>query len=168
MYVNSQNLAQLEGLYPSEGGPYPYRMGGSVTGRFWNLEKHLPCQEPPWGELYAVNVNTGKIAWEVNLGITDSLPEGKQNTGRPNIGGSIVAAGGVVFIGAQMTSAFVHLTPKPAKSYGRISSAAAAHSVPSTYLGADGKKYVVIASAGGTFLDDPITDDSITAFALNR
>jgi quinoprotein glucose dehydrogenase len=168
MYVNSQNLAQLEGLYPSNGGPYPYRMSGSVTGRFWNPEKHLPCQQPPWGELYAVNVNTGKIAWEVSLGVTDSFPEGKQNTGRPNIGGSIVTAGAVVFIGATDDQRFRAFDAKTGKELWAYKLAAAAHSVPSTYLGADGKQYVVIASAGGTFLDDPVTDDSITAFALSR
>jgi quinoprotein glucose dehydrogenase len=168
MYVNSQNLAQLEGLYSTDGGPYPYRIGGSVTGRFWDREKRQPCQQPPWGELYAVNVNTGKIAWEVNLGVTDSLPEGKQNTGRPNIGGSIVTAGAVVFIGATDDQRFRAFDAKTGKELWAYKLAAAAHAVPSTYLGADGKQYVAIASAGGTFLDDPITDDSITAFALSR
>ncbi len=168
MYVNSQNLAQLEGLYPAKDGPYPYRMSGSVTGRFWNEEKRLPCQQPPWGELYAVNVNTGKIAWHVNLGVTDSFPAGKQNTGRPNIGGSIVTAGGVVFIGATDDQRFRAFDSKTGKELWAYKLGAAAHAVPSTYLGADGKQYVVITSAGGTFLNDPVTDDSITAFAVSK
>ena len=36
----------------------------------------------------------------MTLGITDELPDGKKNTGRPNMGGSTATAGGVVFIGA--------------------------------------------------------------------
>ena len=168
MYVNSQDLAQLEGLYPAENGPYPYRMTGSVTGRFWNEEKRLPCQQPPWGDLFAINVNTGKIAWRVNLGVTDSLPEGKQNTGRPNLGGSIVTAGGVVFIGATDDQRFRAFDAKTGKELWAYKLGAAAHAVPTTYQGSDGKQYVVIASAGGTFLNDPITDDSITAFAISK
>jgi quinoprotein glucose dehydrogenase len=142
-------------------------MSGSVTGRFWDEEKRLPCQQPPWGELYAVNVNAGKIAWQVNLGITDSLPEGKQNTGRPNIGGSIVTAGGVVFIGATDDQRFRAFDAKTGKELWAHKLGAAAHAVPSTYE-AGGKQYVVIASGGGTFLNDPITDDSITAFTVSQ
>ncbi len=168
MYVNSQDLGQLEGLYPTTDGPYPYHMSGSVTGRFWNEDKKLPCQEPPWGRLFAINVNTGNIAWQVKLGVTDSLPEGKQNTGRPNIGGSIVTAGGVVFIGATDDQRFRAFDAKTGKELWAYKLGAAAHAVPSTYLGSDGKQYVVIASAGGTFLNDPITDDSITAFAVGK
>lgn len=166
LFVNSQSLAQLEGLYPDDGGNYPYRMGGSVTGRFWDEPKRLPCQQPPWGELYAINVNTGRIAWKSNLGVTDSLPEGKQNTGRPNIGGSIVTAGGVIFIGATDDQRFRAFDAKTGKELWAYKLGAAAHAVPATYQGADGRQYVVIASAGGTFLNDPVIDDSITAFAL--
>ena len=57
-------------------------------------ESSWPCQKPPWGLLTAVNANTGDIAWQVRLGVTDELPEGKQNTGRVNLGGSIATAGG--------------------------------------------------------------------------
>ena len=59
----------------------------------------MPCNQPPWGEMVAVNVNSGDIAWKVPLGVTDSLPADKQNTGRPGIGGSIATAGGLVFVG---------------------------------------------------------------------
>ena len=60
----------------------------------------MPCQQPPWGELTAVNVNTGEFAWRVPLGVTDSLPADKQKTGRPGNGGTIATAGGLVFVGA--------------------------------------------------------------------
>ncbi len=166
MYVNTQDLAQVEGLFPNPDGPLAYRMSGSVTGRFWDEEKRLPCNQPPWGQLFAINVNTGKIAWQVKLGVTDSLPEGKRDTGRPNIGGPINTAGGLVFIGATDDGRFRAFDSKSGKELWAYKLAAAAHAVPVTYLGSDGKQYVVIASAGGTFLNDPITDDSVTAFAI--
>jgi quinoprotein glucose dehydrogenase len=36
-----------------------------------------------------------------------------------------------------------------------------------TYQGRDGRQYVVIASTGGGFFNNPVTDDSIMAFALD-
>ncbi len=118
MFVKSQDLAQLEGLVPATDGLYPYRMGGSVGGRFWDPDKRLPCQLPPWGNLYAVNVKTGKVAWKVKLGVTDSFPAALQNTGRPNIGGSIATAGGLVFIGATDDARFRALMPRLVPSCG--------------------------------------------------
>ena len=59
------------------------------------------CQQPPWGELTAVNANTGEIVWQVPLGEFDELTaKGVPKTGAPNLGGSIATAGGLVFIGA--------------------------------------------------------------------
>ena len=45
-----------------------------------------------------MNAASGDIAWQVRLGVTDQLPAGKQNTGRPVLAGAIVTAGGLVFI----------------------------------------------------------------------
>ena len=42
----------------------------------------------------------------------------------------------------------------------------AAEATPITYQGRDGRQYVVIASTGGGFFNNPVTDDSIMAFAL--
>ena len=66
----------------------------SEYARYWD-NHHWPCQQPPWGTLNAVDVDTGEIVWKVPLGIVDGL---EVKTGTPNLGGSIVA-GGVVFIG---------------------------------------------------------------------
>ena len=57
--------------------------GGRFSIRNGTDPQQLMCQQPPWGQLTAVNVNTGEFAWRVPLGITDSLPADKQNTGRP-------------------------------------------------------------------------------------
>jgi quinoprotein glucose dehydrogenase len=102
----------------------------------------------------------------VPLGVTDSLPPGKQNTGRPGNGGSIATAGGLVFIGATDDSRFRAFDARTGKELWTVKLGGAAHATPSTYLGADGRQYVVITSTGGGFFDAPLTDDSITAFAL--
>ena len=43
----------------------------------------LPAAGNRKGRLIAVNPTTGDFAWQVTLGITEQLPLGKQNTGRP-------------------------------------------------------------------------------------
>jgi quinoprotein glucose dehydrogenase len=184
LFVSTNELGQLSGITdrdPAAGGsaqaegqgnrvdpdgPYQGIPGG---GRFSIREsgpQQLPCQQPPWGQLTAVNVNTGEFAWRVPLGVTDSLPPDKQNTGRPGNGGSIATAGGLVFIGATDDSRFRAFDAKTGKELWTVKLGAVAHATPSTYLGKDGKQYVVITSTGGGFFDAPLTDDSITAFAL--
>ena len=68
-----------------------------------------PCQKPPWGQLIAVNANTGDIAWQVRLGITEGLPEDKQLTGSSSSAGPIATAGGLVFIGVDHRRALPRL-----------------------------------------------------------
>ena len=144
-------------------GPYANIPGG---GRFKDEATNMMCQQPPWGNLTAINVHTGEFAWRVPLGVTEALPPDKQNTGRPGNGGSIATAGGLVFVGATDDSRFRAFDAKTGKELWTVKLGAAAHAVPSTYRGRDGRQYVVITSTGGGFLDAPMTDDSITAFAL--
>jgi quinoprotein glucose dehydrogenase len=143
--------------------PYAGVPGG---GRFMDQASKMMCQQPPWGNLTAINVHTGDFAWQVPLGVTDTLPPDKQKTGRPGNGGSIATAGGLVFIGATDDSRFRAFDAKTGKELWVVKLGAAAHATPSTYQGRDGRQYVVITSTGGGFLDAPTADDSITAFAL--
>lgn len=145
------------------GAPFAAVPGG---GRFKDEATNMMCTQPPWGQLTAIDVNTGEFAWRVPLGVTDTLPPERQKTGRPGNGGSIVTAGGVVFIGATDDSRFRAFAAKNGKELWVVKLGAAAHATPSTYLGRDGRQYVVITSTGGGFLDAPTADDSITAFAL--
>jgi quinoprotein glucose dehydrogenase len=107
-----------------------------------------PCEKPPWGHLMAVNANTGDFAWRIVFGVTDELPEGKQNTGRINGGGSIATAGGLVFIGATTDKRFRAFDSKSGKVVWETRLDAGGHANPITYMGKDGKQYVVIVSTG--------------------
>ena len=141
-------------------------LGATSTNRFKEGTSNMMCQQPPWGILTAVNVNTGDVAWEVPLGITDNAPAGKQNTGRPMLGGPINTASGLIFVGATDDARFRAFYAKTGKELWVFKLAAAAHSVPSTYMGRNGRQYVVISSTGRSFLRSPLADDSVTAFAL--
>jgi quinoprotein glucose dehydrogenase len=124
----------------SVNGPGPYS-GFAVNG--------MPCQKPPWGRLTAVNANTGEFAWQITLGVTDSLPAGKQNTGRGGSAGPIVTAGGLVFIGATSDSRFRAIDSRTGKELWVTRLNANGTANPMTYQGKGGKQYVVQA-AGGT------------------
>jgi quinoprotein glucose dehydrogenase len=186
LFVNTNELGQLSGLKdhdPKSGrangrgvgnrvdpnGPYEGFPGG---GRFSlpaleGSTQQIPCQQPPWGELTAVNVNTGEFAWRVPLGVTDSLPADKQKTGRPGNGGTIATAGGLVFVGATDDARFRAFDAKTGKELWTYRLKGAAEATPITYQGRDGRQYVVITATGGGFFNNPVTDDSVIAFALD-
>jgi quinoprotein glucose dehydrogenase len=106
-----------------------------------------PCFRPPWGRLIAVNAKTGDFAWEVPLGVTDSLPEGKQNTGATNTAGVIATAGGLVFVGSTADSRFSAFDSKTGKELWVTKLDHTATAIPMTYLGKNGKQYVAIVAA---------------------
>ena len=78
------------------------RAGYKGVNRFW--DRHLPicpATSHPGAGFLRSTLTQAISHGRQRSGITDdNLPEGKQNTGRPNIGGSIATAGGLVFIGA--------------------------------------------------------------------
>jgi quinoprotein glucose dehydrogenase len=166
LFVNTMDFGSLNQMVKASDSARYNRLGYRNVNRFWDQAKNLPCNQPPWGRLFAINVNTGDIAWQATLGITDSLPEGKQNTGRPNIGGSAATAGGLVFIGATDDSRFRAFDSKSGKELWAAKIDAGAHSAPVTYLGKDGKQYVVVTATGGGFLGDRSSADTVIAFAL--
>jgi quinoprotein glucose dehydrogenase len=141
---------------------------GKVTpegGRFWQPNTRYSCVAPPWGELVAVDANTGDIAWRAPLGAFDELDAKGLKTGTPNLGGSIATAGNLIFIGATVDSKFRAFDARNGHELWSAKVDAPAHSIPATYMGRDGRQYVVLSAAGGGFLRDP-TADAVVAFAL--
>jgi quinoprotein glucose dehydrogenase len=165
--VNVNNLGQPMRIVADGAGGYINSGPYAGTVRFWNPDKHLPCNEPPWGELVAVDVNTGKVAWRSTLGVTDSFPEGKQNTGRPGLGGPIATAGGLTFIGASDDARFRAFETKTGKEIWTYHLPASAESIPITYTDTRRKQYVAIVATGGGLLRAPLLSDELIAFTLD-
>ena len=171
IFVNTSSLGGTGHMVPSApGSPMPYRNDGGYT-RFID-EDQYPCQQPPWGELIAVNANSGDIAWRVPLGSYDEIEaQGLKNAGASNMGGSIVTAGGLVFIAATTDSKFRAFDSRTGKELWMTRLDATGDCVPMTYQARNGKQYVVVA-AGGTNRFRMIaktadeTADSLIAFAL--
>ncbi|HWF11459.1 MAG TPA: PQQ-binding-like beta-propeller repeat protein [Bryobacteraceae bacterium] len=137
-------------------GPGPYHgFSAQVKDANGKTLGNWPCQKPPWGRLSAVDANTGNIAWQVPLGITEGLPADKQNTGNSGSAGPIVTAGGLVFIGATNDSRFRAFDSKTGKELWVAKLARNANANPITYAGKNGKQYVAV-----------IATDSVNVFAL--
>jgi quinoprotein glucose dehydrogenase len=137
-------------------GPGPYHgFSAQVKDANGKVLGTWPCQRPPWGRLVAVNANTGDIAWQVPLGLTEGLPEGRQNTGNSGSAGPIVTAGGLVFIGATNDSRFRAFDSKTGKELWVTKLPRNANANPITYQGKNGKQYVGV-----------IATDSVEVFAL--
>jgi quinoprotein glucose dehydrogenase len=133
--------------------------------RFWDPDTMYSCQQPPWGELVAVSTKTGDIAWHVPLGSFDALEAKGLHTGTPSLGGAITTAGNLVFIAATVDGRIRAFDARNGKELWSDTLDAPGHSIPSTYMGRDGKQYVVIAAGGGGFLQSP-TADTLIAFSL--
>jgi quinoprotein glucose dehydrogenase len=165
LFVNANEFGAVGAMLPqAEGSPEKYRRGSKdgEYARFWD-QNQWPCQRPPWGTLNAVDVNKGEIAWKVPLGSIDGL---KEKTGTPNLGGSIVTAGGLVFIGATMDSRFRAFDAKTGEELWATELEASAHATPITYLGKKtGKQFVVIAAGGGGYFKGRVSD-TLAAFAF--
>lgn len=141
-------------------------VNGTAYGRFWDPATHVPCQNPPFGEMVAVDMKTGNIAWRTPLGTVESLEAmGLHNTGSLNLGGSITTAAGLVFIGAANDSKFRAFDSRTGKELWAAKIDAVGQSTPITYQGKDGRQYVVIMAAGGPFWGSP-GGDALIAFAL--
>ncbi len=167
-----------------EGSPQPYdRASLSGPGAYSSFSASykdetgrtisMPCIRPPWGRLIAVNANTGDIAWETRLGVSDDLADGKKDTGRNNsLGGPIVTAGGLVFIGATDDRRFRAFDSKTGKELWTAKLDYSAQSVPITYRGKDGRQYVAVVAAASTGPRAPGTkpanNEALITFALPR
>ena len=124
-----------------------------------------PANKPPWGTLNAIDLDAGEIQWQVPLGVhQELLDRGLPPTGTFNMGGSIVTAGGLVFIGATKDEKFRAFDKASGEILWETQLSAGAYATPCTYM-VDGRQYVVIAAGGG---GKPGTrsGDAYVAFAL--
>jgi quinoprotein glucose dehydrogenase len=126
----------------------------------------LPCSPPPWGTLAAVDVARGEIRWQVPLGtVRDISPVPVPwNAGVPNIGGPLVTAGGLVFIGAAMDDYLRAFDIETGDELWKVRLPAGGQATPMTYR-AGGRQFVVIA-AGGHSRAGTTLGDHVVAFAL--
>jgi quinoprotein glucose dehydrogenase len=118
------------------------------------------CSPPPWGTVAAVDLFTGKKAWDVPLG---SFVPG-MNTGTVTLGGPIVTAGSVVFSAATMDNDIRAFDLESGKEIWKYELPAGGQATPMTYT-VNGKQYLVIAAGGHGKLGTK-QGDYVVAFTL--
>jgi quinoprotein glucose dehydrogenase len=127
-----------------------------------------PCSRPPWGVLAAIDMRTGKKAWEVPLGTLRDLAPFPLwlELGVPNTGGALVTASGLTFIGAATDSYLRAYRTQTGELLWKVRLPAGGNATPMTYRSrAGGRQYVVIAAGGHAHLGSRL-GDYIVAYAL--
>ena len=132
----------------------------------------VPCLQPPYGKLSAVDLKTGKVMWSKKLGtaywagplgIGSHLPF---TMGVPTLGGSLTTAGGVVFIGASQDRSFRGIDIGNGRELWRVALPSVGAATPMTYVSKKtGRQYVVIASSDHPGLGGPKAN-ALMAYAL--
>jgi alcohol dehydrogenase (cytochrome c) len=118
--------------YHVENSPYP-------QGKLWlgGAFKVIPSEEQ-WGNVTAVDYNTGKIRWQVK-------------TPQPMIGGILATAGGLVFTG-EGNGQFKAYDAETGAVLWKFQAGAGVNAPPSSYT-VDGKQYIVVGAGGNVQLD---------------
>ena len=115
---------------------------------------------PPWGTLAAVNLSTGKLEWEIELGKSEAVPYGL-----PNAGGSMITKGGLIFIASTFDKQFRAFDSGTGKQVWQTELPLCGIATPMSYVDEKGKQFIVIA-AGGHGKIGLETGDYVVAFAL--
>jgi quinoprotein glucose dehydrogenase len=180
MIVNTTNVPQVVILVPRaqiegvvgislEAGNDVAAALGTPYGvrREWLLSSWgAPCVKPPWGELVAVDMEKGSIEWRVPLGsIEKMLPLPIEwNLGTPNLGGPVVTAGGLIFIGATMDGYLRAFDIDTGEELWKDEMPGGTQTTPMTYW-ADGKQFVVMVSGHHLWFGSTASDATV-AYSL--
>ena len=175
IFVNVTNQVGYNRLVPDDGkqnGPSASGIATQQAFTKWLDPNGLPCIQPPWGEMVAVNGNTGDVLWRTALGAAEVYGAAGAHTGMINLGGSLATAGGLVFVGAtsmgysqgqQDDPVLRALDSRTGLEVWRARLPAGVDASPMSFTGKSGRQYVVTAASGR-----PDGGIALIAFALPR
>jgi quinoprotein glucose dehydrogenase len=176
LIVNSNNFIDAVRLVPraqfKDPGPHPRdvqeQLGAPYAAEGVSMFSILgmPCSAPPWGQLNALDLDTGKFAWRKPLGTSSRLaPFGiSLPWGVPSFGAPLITGGGLVFVAATMDDRIRAFRSDNGEELWAVDLPASAQSSPMTYA-IGGRQYVVL-TAGGHGMMGTKKGDYVIAFAL--
>lgn len=140
----SDTKGSEQGLNRNEGAPYAVVMGPFLS------PLGIPCQAPPWGYVAGADLRTGKIIYKHRNGtVYDMTPLPLPlKVGVPGIGGPMITAGGVAFLGAAVDDYLRAYDLTSGRQIWQTRLPAGGQSTPMTYTVADGRQFVVIVAGG--------------------
>jgi quinoprotein glucose dehydrogenase len=151
---------------PQEGTPYAILVNGG-----WRLAlTKLPCTQPPFGGIRAIELATGRTLWDRPFG------DGRNNgpfglhmhlpvpIGTPNNGGAAVTAGGLVFVAATTDNQLRAIDIDTGETLWQDTLPAGGQATPMVYA-IDGREFVVVTAAGHHFMETA-EGDYVIAYAL--
>lgn len=153
------------GAVPLKGTPY------SVTKDRFLSPLGIPCQEPPFGTLTAVDMKTRSVNWEVPLGtVQDTVLFGQKMhlpipIGMPTIGGSMTTQSGLVFFAATQDNWLRAFDSATGELVWKARLPVGSQGTPMSYVSPEtGKQYIVISAGGAR--QSPDRGDYVIAYAL--
>lgn len=173
--TNTQKKDLLDFLFHRD-RPGEAEQQASFNGYLIRLldQEGYPGCKPPWGTLVCLNLNTGKIVWKAVLGEYQELTvQGIPKTGTPNLGGTLVTAGGLVFCAGTRDNKIRAFDKDSGEELWLHDLPWGGYAPPATYQ-VHGVQFVVIAATGGGFpgrgmLAGPQeTGDAYVAFAIRN
>jgi quinoprotein glucose dehydrogenase len=132
----------------------------------------VPCQQPPWSRISAVDLKTKKILWSRPLGTgKETGPLGIKShmplpIGMPSLGGVLVTRGGLSFVGAAADRSFRAIDTTTGKILWQVPIPESAHTTPMTYLSPKSRRQFVLVAAAGHRSLSLGAGDTLVAYTL--
>lgn len=151
LFVNARDVGVIAQLQTRTSNGLQSFGKSKIPTQFYLGPSGYPCNEPPWSQLFAINTATGDVVWQVPVGEYEELTaRGITGTGTATAaGGPLATAGGLVFLGASNDARFRAFNSETGEELWSAVLDINVRTTPMSYLGADGKQYVVGIAGGG-------------------
>ena len=146
--AHAERFDQDRVLY--RGDTAPFMSEWRLPLPFFNVSTDLPCFEPPFSQIGVIDLNTNRLLWKRGIGsLKDSGPFGialglPTQVGTPVQAGNMTTRGGLIFHGGAMDATFRAFDLRNGEVKWEAALPASAHATPMSYVGKNGKQYVVI------------------------
>lgn len=160
------SMAKLAGILAQGGTPAAAEFGAFLS------PIEAPCQQPPWGNVSAVDLRSGKLVWSHRLGTArDSGPWGVPSgiplkIGVPSLGGTVITRGGVFFLSGTQDHYLRAFDLSTGRVVWRARLPSGGQATPMTYLSKKSGRQFVAVAAGGHQISLGSSEDYVIAYAL--